>query len=289
LLKNWSNNIYEDPVIFSKQTKYQKIIITKYKNDLRLFLNGNLQFSSKDEYRYHEALVHIPLSLFPQKQTVLVLGGGDGLAIREILKYPEVQKIILVDLDPEIVKLAREHYHLKTLNQNSLKHKKVQVINQDAFVFLKESDELYDVIIADLPDPNNVSLARLYSREFYNIVLRRLSKSGVFVTQSTSPFFAKKAFWCIYNTMKEAGFKTTVPYHAYIPSFGDWGFIMGSNISIRRAPPLKIPGPTKFIDERNFETLFTFDKDILDQAVQYSTLDAPAVLHYYLDAWRTWE
>src|SRR6266576_2898205 len=99
------NSLYADEVIFSRNTRYQRIVLTKWKDDLRLFLNSHLQFSSRDEYRYHEALVHPGLASVPAPRRVLVLGGGDGLAVREILKYPEIERIVLVDLDPEMTRL----------------------------------------------------------------------------------------------------------------------------------------------------------------------------------------
>ncbi|MEE8484238.1 MAG: polyamine aminopropyltransferase [Nitrospinota bacterium] len=283
----WEKGIYEDKVILSKQTKYQKVVLTKNRDDLRMYINGNLQFSSIDEYRYHESLIHIPLSFAPSKENILVLGGGDGLAVREILKYPEVNKVTIVDLDPVITELAARHPMLRAMNQNSMSHEKVTVVNKDAMKFLENANEFYDVIIADLPDPNNISLARLYSREFYKLVRSKLSKGGIFVTQSTSPFYAKKAFWSIYKTMEEAGFENVYPYHAYIPSFGDWGFVMGSALKIdTRSATLNVP--TKYLDVSLTSELFYFSKDLIDNDVTFSTLDKPKVLTYYLDGWKYW-
>src|SRR5437764_13719952 len=99
------DNIYADEIIFTRDTRYQHIVLTRFKDDIRLFLNSHLQFSSRDEYRYHEALIHPGLSAVPAPRRVLVLGGGDGLAIREILKYPQLESITLVDLDPEMTRL----------------------------------------------------------------------------------------------------------------------------------------------------------------------------------------
>lgn len=196
IVKIWENSIYEDRVIYSEQTPYQKLIMTKHKEDFRLFIDGNVQFSSIDEYRYHELLVHIPMTTVKQKENILVLGGGDGLAARELLKYPEVKTITVVDLDKAITDLAVNNRLLAELNENSFKNPKVKIINDDAFKFLENSTELYDVIIIDLPDPNNSSLARLYSREFYKLVKKKLAFAGVMVTQATSPFFSAEAFCC---------------------------------------------------------------------------------------------
>jgi spermidine synthase len=287
LIKSWESNIYESRVLLSKQTKYQKLVLTKNKRDIRLYLDGNLQFSSVDEYRYHEPLVHIPLSLAPYKENILVLGGGDGFVTRELLKYPKIKKITLVDLDSEMIKIAKKNNYLKKLNHNSLQNPKVKIINGDAFKFLENTNEYYDVIIADLPDPNNSALARLYSKEFYKLVRSTLSRTGIFVMQSTSPFFAKEAFWCIDKTVKEANFKNTYPYHVYVPSFGDWGFIMATNFKIN-PEKIEITVPTKFLNNQTAKNLFNFEKDLATENIKYSTLDKPEILNYYLNGWKYW-
>lgn len=286
LLSPWHGAVYEDRVVFMEQSQYQKIILTRGRDDLRMFLDGNLQFSSIDEYRYHEALVHVPVSLAGEDRQVLVLGGGDGLAVRELLKHHGVGRITLVDLDPAVTRIAREQAMVRQLNDGSLANPRVRIVHQDAFVFLQESTRLWDVIIADLPDPNNPSLARLYSREFYGLVGRRLARSGVFVTQATSPFFAKEAFWCIEETMRAAGLRT-LPYHAYVPSFGDWGFVLGAHHSLA-ADDVRITVPTRFLDDRTARGLFTFERDLRRGPTGPSTLDRPLVLGYYLDGWQHW-
>lgn len=178
-LKHWNKQLYRDRVIYSEQSKYQKIVLTKFKDDVRLFLDGNLQFSSKDEYRYHESIVHTPLSIhnFAVKR-VLVLGAGDGMAVRELLKYPNIKEIILVDLDKKIVNLSKNNPHVNKLNQNSLEDKKVKIIIGDAYSYLLKNDKAFDFIINDLPDPNNNELARLYSKEFYTHVGLRRNQIG---------------------------------------------------------------------------------------------------------------
>jgi len=286
LMNAWESALYDDRVILSKQTKYQKIVVTKDKKDIRLFLDGNLQFSSIDEYRYHEALVHVPMTLGSQRKSVLILGGGDGLAVREVLKYPEVEKITLVDLDPEVTRLAIKHPLFLEVNGQSLLNSKVQVIHEDAFTFLNESNEYFDVILGDLPDPRNVSLSRLYSREFFKTVRKRLSKQGVFVTQATSPFFAKKAFWCIVESVRSADFKHVKPYHVYVPSFGDWGFVLASSIKLEEDRKLSVK--TRFLDANIFQTVFNFSKDLIEKDIEFSALNDPKIFRYYLQGWQNW-
>lgn len=287
LMNAWESRVYEDRIVFSKQSQYQKIVLTKNKQDFRLYLDGNLQFSSIDEYRYHEALVHVPLAAMPYPEHVLVLGGGDGLVVRELLKYPEIKKITLVDLDPEVTQLASTNRMMLDLNSRSLLDPRVQVINKDAYQFLEQASEYFDVILADLPDPKNTSLARLYSREFFSLLSNRLSRQGVFVTQATSPFFAKQAFWCIKTTVESSGFKHVTSYHAYIPSFGDWGFVMASHVN-HDPTHLDIRVPTRFLDQKILSSLFSFPRDLEVESVQVSKLNRPSVLKYYLEGWKYW-
>jgi len=286
LLSPWHGAVYEDRVVFQEQSRYQNIILTRGRDDLRMFLDGNLQFSSIDEYRYHEALVHVPISLAARPEQVLVLGGGDGLAVRELLKHHGVRRIVLVDLDPSVTRIAREHPMVRNLNEDSLADPRVRVVNQDAFVFLEEDERLWDVIIADLPDPNNPSLARLYSREFYGRIGRRLARGGVFVTQATSPFFSLDAFWCIEETLRASGL-STAPYHAYVPSFGDWGFVLAAHHELDPSR-VTMTVPTRFLDDRSARGLFTFERDLRRGPTGPSTLDQPLVLGYYLAGWQHW-
>jgi spermidine synthase len=287
LLSTWSNNLYTDRIVFSKETPYQNIVLTKDKDDIRLYLNGNLQFSSSDEYRYHESLIHTPFGFIRSPKKVLILGGGDGLGAREVLKYPSVTGITLVDLDPEISRLAQKNNHLVKINNNSLNNKKVTVVNQDAYQFLSKNKTQYDAIIIDLPDPNNPSLARLYSKEFYKLIGLRLQPYGVFVTQATSPFFAKKAYWSIFSSIQSAGFTSTLPYHVNVPSFGEWGFIIGSHRKIDTAQwKQRIEG--RYTDKQTVEASWHFSKDIAYIPLQPNTIDRPTILEHYLEGWQYW-
>ncbi len=202
IAKSIEGGLYRDDIVYSEQTMYQKIVITKHKDDLRLFLDGNIQFSSKDEYRYHEALVHIPFLYTQKHDRVLILGGGDGLAVREVLKYDDVKEIVLVDIDSEMTNLCKTNAEIAKLNNNSLQSEKLKILNQDAYEFVEKNTDKFDVIIIDLPDPNNEALNKLYTNVFYNYIKANLNETGVAVTQSTSPYYAKKSFWCIHKTAK---------------------------------------------------------------------------------------
>ena len=282
------NSMYDDRVVFSKQTKYQKLVITKNKEDVRLFIDGNVQFSTIDEYRYHEPLIHVPMNLVKHRENVLILGGGDGLAARELLKYNDVKKITVVDLDKEMTDLAVSNKVMSTLNENSFKNDKVSIFNEDAFKFLENSTNYYDIIIIDLPDPNNSSLARLYSKEFYKVVHQKLAKDGVAVTQATSPFFSPEAYWCIKESMQSAGFKYVKPYHSYVPSFGDWGFMLASNHNIDEST-IEIKVPAKYIEKGSIKEFFYIPKDVQRSNIKISTLNKPEILNYYLSGWKYWD
>ncbi|MEV0054850.1 polyamine aminopropyltransferase [Saccharopolyspora shandongensis] len=218
--------LYADPVVHSERTPYQDVVLTESvslngTSDTRLYLNGDLQFSSMDEYRYHEALVH-PAMAGPRER-VLVLGGGDGLALREVLRYPDVREATLVDLDPAVLELARTDPRVSTLNKDAFAEPRVRAIAADAFSWLRDNRERYDVVLVDMPDADSTATAKLYSTEFYGLVRQAMSDNARVVVQAGSPFFAPKAFWCIESTMRSAGLNT-VPYQIAMPSFGEWGF-----------------------------------------------------------------
>ena len=229
---------YKDKIIYQEQTRYQKIVVTQWKDDYWLFINGSTQFSTYDEERYHEPLVHPLMGLIKERKDILLLGGGDGLAAREILKYPDVENLTLVDLDPAMTRLARQDKIFLGINQGSLNDPRVRVVNQDAYQFIKNSGDLYDAVIIDLPDPKSVSLSLLYSLGFYKMVEKHLKPFGAMVTQSTSPLYSPEAFLCIKKTMEAAGF-STVPYQNSVPSMGQWGWVIGVRHEAMPAQRLK--------------------------------------------------
>ena len=277
------DNIYADEIIFARDTRYQHLVLTRFKDDIRLFLNSHLQFSSRDEYRYHEALIHPGLASIPTPRRVLVLGGGDGLAVREILKYPQIESITLVDLDPEMTKIFSSHAMLTELNKNSLSSPKLHVINADAFPWIDSNTDSFDFIVIDFPDPTNYSLGKLYTTAFYRAVARHLSAQGVIVVQSTSPMFARDSFWCIANTLKQAGLKT-YPYHVYVPSFGEWGFVLASQHDY--APPTSLPSGLRFIDVKGIPALFQFPPDMAPLAIPANQLNDQVLVRLYDQDWK---
>lgn len=277
--------LYRDRVILSEQTQYQHIVLTRHKDDLRLFIDGNVQFCSLDEYRYHEALVHIPMSQAAKRDKVLILGGGDGMAVRELLKYEET-RITLVDLDPEMIRICSENPIIAELNQNSLKSDRLHIVNDDAYRYLEENEEAFDVIIVDLPDPNNESLNKLYTNIFYRLCKNSLTEDGILAVQSTSPYYATKAFWCIGKTLESEGFFVK-PYHLQVPAFGDWGFHLASNREF--GDTYNITVDTKYLSEDNVDALFSFGKDEIAEDVEINSLSRPILIQYYSEAVKNWE
>jgi spermidine synthase len=280
--------LYDDPVVHAERSAYQEIVLTESvslrgRSDLRLFLDGDLQFSSVDEYRYHEALVH-PAMAGPHER-VLVLGGGDGLALREVLRYPDVRTAVEVELDPAMIRLARTDARLTGLNHGSLDDPRVRVVTADAFGWLRSRQERFDVVVVDMPDPDSVSTAKLYSVEFYTLARNALAPGGRIAVQAGSPYFAPKAFGCVLASVRAAGL-ATVAYHVDVPSFGDWGFALaaagGTPPALRLAAD---PPPLRFLDQAVLGAATVFGVDRRPPDVPPSTLDDPRIVRYEAE-WR---
>lgn len=275
-------SLYPDEVILARSTPYQRIVVTRWRDDLRLFLNAHLQFSTKDEYRYHEALVHPGLSSLRGSADVLILGGGDGLAAREALRDPRVKSVTLVDLDPEMTKLFSTHPMLTRLNEGSLKNPRMTVLNADAFIWLEKSQKLFDFAVVDFPDPSNYAVAKLFTTRFYAVLRRHLNPGGLIAVQATSPLFARRSFWCVADTVKAAGFKA-LPYHAYVPSFGEWGFVLGTTTPY--VPPTRLPPGLKFLTAETAKALFDFPQDMARVAAPVNRLNNQVLVQLYEQEW----
>ena len=274
---------FGDPVVFESHSPYQRLVVTQWKNDTRLYINGNLQFSSRDEARYHEALVLPAMQMAEKAENVLILGGGDGLAAREVLKYPQVKQLTLVDLDPEMTKTFRTSATLSSLNQGSLSHPKIKVVNDDAAKWLEENEGRFDVIIIDLPDPSNFSLGKLYSVPMYRLVARRLAPQGKIVVQSTSPYFAPNAYWSVVATLEAAGLHTA-PYHVYVPSFGEWGFVLAGREN-RFPVPAAFSVPTRYLNGKTAAEMFDFPPDMARRPVEANYLNNQMLVNYFERDW----
>ena len=284
--------LFVDNIIYAKSSSYQRIVVTKGKSGYALFLNGNLQFNSFDEYRYHEALVHPAFASFQgEAKRVLVLGGGDGLALREIEKYPAVDFIQLVDLDPDMTKVSAAVPALGELNKHSFSDPRVHVTNADAFVWMdNEKTEHFDIAIIDFPDPNNFALGKLYTTRFYNLLKSKLRPDSSVVIQTTSPLVARKSFWCIVNTLESVGF-TVKPYQTTVPSFGVWGYAL-AKLQPFENPTKPAPGlELHFLTDNSFASMFEFGGDTSKpgEEIEINRLDNQALVRYYEAEWRRFE
>lgn len=273
-----------DGIIYATTSKYQRIVITRDRNAYSLFLNNHLQFNSRDEYRYHEALVHPIMSQLNAPRKVLVLGGGDGFALRELLKYPSVKNITLVDLDARLVQIFKDNEMLNKLNQHSFSNPKVNVIQQDAFIFLQQAKgEKYDAIVIDFPDPSNYSIGKLYTTTFFKTLQNVMHENTIGVIQSTSPLYAKESFWCINNTIK-ATYLETVPYHTYVPSFGEWGYIQFSFKTCDQQLK-QLPKGLRYFSSNEWKSMRNFPADMQHHEIVINRLSNQALIPLFEKEW----
>ena len=287
LTTSWAEDqLYDDPIVLAQTTPYQRVVVTRWRDDTRLYLNGHLQFSTVDEHRYHESLVHPALSAVMEPRRVLILGGGDGLAVKQVLAHASVERVDLVDLDPELLALFSADGRLAHVNGGILADSRVVLHPEDAIRFVEDAEDVWDVVVMDLPDPNDDTLARLYAQSTFRLILSRLSDTGVLVTQATSPYFAPEAFWCIVETLESvAGPGQQVrPYHVHVPSFGEWGFAMLGPDSI---DTLEIPPgiDTDFLTQDGLASMFYFPKDLARRPVETNRLTTAVVSEYYRSGW----
>jgi spermidine synthase len=276
------DRFYQDKIVLAESSPWQRIVVTQGRGGMRLFLNGNLQFAQADEYRYHEALVHPAMAAHGAPRKVAVLGGGDGLAVRELLRYPSVESITLVELDPNMTRLFSTDAALVALNGGALRSPKVKVVNTDAFQWLQKGQDTFDVIVVDFPDPTNFSIGKLYTNAFYALLDQRLAASGYAVVQTTSPLVARQSFWTVATTMESVGLRT-FPYHAHVPSFGEWGFIIAS-----RRPwhePQALPEGLRFLTLEGTRALFDFPRDMARVPAEVNRLSNQLLVTTYEREW----
>jgi spermidine synthase len=276
------DRFYGEPIVHAQTTPYQRIVVTRGEAGTRLYLNGNLQFTSHDEYRYHEALVHPALAAHGGPRRVLVLGGGDGLAVREVLRHASVQQVTLVELDPAMTQLFGTDPALAALNGRALADPRVTVVNADAYTWLEANEAMFDAIVVDFPDPNNFSVGKLYTTAFYTLLDRHLAAGGYAVVQTTSPLMARRSFWTVVATLEAVGF-ATAPYHAHVPSFGEWGFVIAS----RRPwhPPATLPDGLRFLSPSGLPALFDFPPDMARVAAEPNRLHDQRLVPLYEEEW----
>lgn len=286
------SRVYPDEIVVARTSHYQRIVVTKSRNGFQLFLNGNLQFAAADEYRYHEALAHPPLLAAERAQgapprKVLILGGGDGLALREVLAHRTVEQVTLVDLDPAMTELGRDFAPLAALNRHGFEDPRVEVVNADAMIWLESAPRGYGAAIVDFPDPNTFALGKLFTRRFFQLLGQHLSPGAALAVQATSPLFARKSYWCIVETLRASGF-VVQPYHVAVPSFGEWGFALAMQQEFE--PPREPPAlPLRFLNREALAGMFQFPEDMAPVEVEINRLDSQRLVRYYESEWRRWQ
>jgi len=276
--------LYEDEIVLSQRSDYQQITVTTFRDRVRLFLDGAVQFDTADEARYHEFLVHPAMAAAPRRARVVVLGGGDGMAVREVLRW-DPEAVVLVDLDPAVVSLFRDRDDLAALNDFALRDPRVEVVHADAFVWAGAGEDAFDVAVLDLPDPRNVSLSRLYTVEFYRLLAGRMSAQGVVVTQAGSPVFAPDAFWMVERTLGSVW--DAVGYRSYVPSFGMWGFAMGVPAGMRIAVD-DLPEGLEVLTPEAWEAARVFDAATGPRDGPVNRLSDHALVRAYEAGWAEW-
>ena len=285
-LTTWAEDrFYGDRVLYKATSDYQRIVVTGGSAGVRLFLNGNLQFHERDEYRYHEALVHPAMAGHGAPKRVLVLGGGDGLAVREVLKYPSVEQVTLVELDPHMTRLFATESRLARLNAGALSSPKLRIVNADAFTWLEAQrgpEAVWDVIVIDFPDPSNFAIGKLYSTSFYQVVDQHLSAGGYAVVQTTSPLIARRSFWTVAATLEAVGL-TVTPYHAHVPSFGEWGFLIAGRRPWRA--PAALPAGLRFLTLDGLAALQQFPPDMARVEEEPNRLSNQHLVRVFEEEW----
>lgn len=290
---------FSDPIVFAESSPYQRVVITRSANSMQLFINGNLQFASADEHRYHEALVHPAAGVLTaaRLKRVLILGGGDGLGLREVLRYPAVEKVVLVDLDPLMTRISRDHELISKLNERSLWDPRVEVVNDDAFVWIADparaGEPKYDLVIADFPDPSSFTLGKLYTAYFYRTLMGSMAPDGMLAVQATSPVLARRSYWCVATTLEAAGFFVR-GYHTSVPSFGEWGYFLASPRAFDVPDRLaELPGgaelPLRFLTTELLPSLFLFPRDMARTPAEANRLNNQILVQYYEEEWNRWK
>jgi len=313
-LNQMNSLLYLDKVVHVQKTHYQQLTFTErylglsadkeQSSIISFYLNGRLQFSSIDEHIYHDYLVAPVLAGSARHDNILIIGGGDGLALRDVLKY-NPKKVTLIDLDSELIDIFQQPAeHLKAslarkisrLNENSLQDKRVSILRSDAFITINEllkTEQVFDAIIVDLPDPSHPDLNKLYTVNFYARLKQLLSGDGLIAIQSTSPYHAKNSFISIGKTLRAANFKHVQQYHDNVPSFGEWGWTIGAKMG---ASPLarleklqQLPVRHNWLNLEILKSAFIFPNDFYkdNNDIDINTLGSHTLYQLHQKAWQT--
>ncbi len=312
-LNQMNSLLYLDKVVHSQKTRYQQLTFTErhmgihstlaQKSILNFYLNGRLQFSSLDEHIYHDYLVAPVMAGSARNNNILIIGGGDGLALRDVLKYSPTH-VTLIDLDNELIDIFQtptKHLPLglakqiAQLNQGSLQDKRVNIKRADAFIAINDllnAGQVFDAIIVDLPDPSHPDLNKLYSVNFYARLKQLLSGDGLIAIQSTSPYHAKNSFISIGKTLSAAHYVHVQQYHDNVPSFGEWGWTiaakMGASPLTRLKKLDKLPIEHRWLNLASLKAAFAFPKGFYrdKEHIAINVLGSHTIYKLHQQAWQ---
>ncbi len=312
-LNQMNSLLYLDKVVHSQKTRYQQLTLTErhmgvtsgiaQNNIINFYLNGRLQFSSLDEHIYHDYLVAPVLAGSARRDNVLIIGGGDGLALRDVLNYSP-QHVTLIDLDSELIDIfqspskhlpPRLAAQITRINQNSLQDKRVNILRSDAFIAINDllkSGQIFDAIIVDLPDPSHPDLNKLYSVNFYARLKQLLSGDGLIAIQSTSPYHAKNSFISIGKTLSAANFPHVQQYHDNVPSFGEWGWTIAAKMGLSPLNRLKqldeLPVKHSWLNLDILKAAFVFPNDFYrdKDKIGVNILGSHTIYQLHQKAWQ---
>ncbi len=277
--------------VFNGSTKYQKVdIIDTHTFGRCLILDGKIQSSELDEFIYHEAMIHPAMALNPDAKTVLIIGGGEGAMVRELLKYPGIEKIVMVDLDEEVVSLCKKY--LPAWHKGSFKSKKLEILYQDARSYIEKTEQRFDIVISDLTEPvDDGPSYLLFTEEFYRFLNKRLNPGGIITVQAGSLNLALIQTHASVRKTLENVFSTVLSYQAYIPSFDSlWGFILASQnekiLKIRQPEIDRFLEPLSnnlfFYDGETHQSMFAIPKhlrQVLDKEGRVITDNSPLTIY----------
>ena len=278
---------YHDKVVFSKETRFQRVDITEWKGNYWFYQNGINQFSSIDSWLYYEPFVHPVMHLTKENPKALVIGGERGLLVKELTEYKSVEAIDLLPIDHELLEMVSNEPLLKKMNENVFSSKQMAVKEGEAFQWLDQHQGQYDVIFVDVPDPVDIELNQYYTLEFYNLCYKALKENGLMITQAGSPYYATKAFDCVRKTMEKSGFSVAA-FHNQVLSLGEWGWVLGARSMNAGSLENNLKSlifdqvTTQWINQEAMNMMLSFGKPyVLVDTIAVNTLKNPVIYQYY--------
>jgi spermidine synthase len=229
-----------DAIAFATSSERSRVVITSGRGAFQTYVDGVYRESTLDGHRHREATVHPAMNAAKRHDRVLLLGGGDGFSLREIVRWPDVGSVTVVEPDAALVALARRQPILLRENADAFADPRVHVVSADPVAFLREAGDPFDVVIHDIADPTGPLRSKLYTVYFYRLLRSRLAPDGVGAIQTGSPHVMRAAYWCVGQSMEDAGLFVR-PYRADIPTFGVWGYYLFAGDATPPIPTRALP------------------------------------------------